>query len=49
MPPEICRAIIARVNRDATVFEIDGAGHHVLLDQPLGLVAGLRAVLASWL
>jgi len=30
------------------VVEIAGAGHHVMLDQPLALVAALRTLLAAW-
>ncbi|WP_072688994.1 alpha/beta fold hydrolase [Rhodococcus marinonascens] len=32
----------------ALVAEIPAAGHHVMIDQPLALVAGIRTVLASW-
>jgi hypothetical protein len=30
------------------VVEIPEAQHHVMLDQPLALVAALRALLADW-
>jgi len=30
------------------VVEIPDAGHHVMIDQPLALVVGIRTVLASW-
>ena len=30
------------------VIELPDAGHHPMLDQPLPLVAALRAVLATW-
>ena len=29
-------------------IEIPDAGHHVMVDQPLALVAGLRTLLAAW-
>ena len=32
----------------ATVVEIPAAGHHLMLDQPLALVAALRVLLAAW-
>ena len=32
----------------APVVEIPEAQHHVMLDQPLALVASLRALLADW-
>ncbi|AOW91687.1 alpha/beta hydrolase [Rhodococcus sp. WMMA185] len=32
----------------AVVAEIPAAGHHVMIDQPLALVAGIRTVLAAW-
>jgi pimeloyl-ACP methyl ester carboxylesterase len=34
--------------RRAQVIEIPGAGHHVMLDQPVALITGIRAVLAEW-
>jgi pimeloyl-ACP methyl ester carboxylesterase len=30
------------------IAELPAAGHHVLLDEPLSLVAALRTVLAGW-
>jgi pimeloyl-ACP methyl ester carboxylesterase len=38
----------SRLGRGSLVVELPAAGHHVMLDQPLSLVAALRAVLASW-
>ena len=34
--------------RNAPMVEIPQAYHHVLLDQPLALIAALRAILADW-
>jgi pimeloyl-ACP methyl ester carboxylesterase len=36
------------LGRAAPVVEIPQAQHHVMLDQPLALVAALRALLADW-
>ncbi|ANS26131.1 hydrolase [Rhodococcus opacus] len=37
-----------RFGPTAVVVEIPDAGHHVMIDQPLALVVGIRTVLASW-
>ena len=37
-----------QLGRNAPVIEIPDAGHHMMLDQPLPLVTGLRAILADW-
>ncbi len=36
------------LDRNAPVVEIPQAHHHLMLDQPLALVAALRAILADW-
>jgi len=36
------------LDRNAPVVEIPRAHHHLMLDQPLALIAGLRAILADW-
>ena len=36
------------LGRVAPVIEIPLAGHHVMLDQPLPLVTGIRTLLADW-
>jgi hypothetical protein len=36
------------LGRVAPVIEIPEAYHHIMLDQPLLLVAGLRTLLADW-
>ncbi|MCQ4121491.1 alpha/beta fold hydrolase [Rhodococcus tibetensis] len=38
----------ARFGPTALVVDIPDAGHHVMVDQPLALVVGIRTVLASW-
>jgi pimeloyl-ACP methyl ester carboxylesterase len=40
--------ISTRLGGEVTVIEIPVAEHHVMLDQPLALVTGLRALLAQW-
>jgi pimeloyl-ACP methyl ester carboxylesterase len=37
-----------RLGHAAPVIEIPAAGHHVMLDQPLALVTGLRTLLSDW-
>jgi pimeloyl-ACP methyl ester carboxylesterase len=37
-----------RLGRLAPVIEIPAAGHHVMLDQPIALVAALRTLLSDW-
>jgi pimeloyl-ACP methyl ester carboxylesterase len=37
-----------RLGQPVPIAELPGAGHHVMLDEPLSLVAALRTLLASW-
>ncbi|MFZ2175083.1 MAG: alpha/beta hydrolase [Rhodococcus sp. (in: high G+C Gram-positive bacteria)] len=37
-----------RFGPTALMIDIPDAGHHVMIDQPLALVVGIRTVLASW-
>jgi pimeloyl-ACP methyl ester carboxylesterase len=37
-----------RLGRLAPVIEIPVAGHHVMLDQPIALVTGIRTLLSDW-
>lgn len=37
-----------RLDRAAPVIEIPAAGHHVMLDEPLALVTGIRTLLSDW-
>jgi pimeloyl-ACP methyl ester carboxylesterase len=48
LPPEIGEYMFNLLGRAAPVVEIPQAQHHVMLDQPLALVAALRALLADW-
>ncbi|MGH6871437.1 MAG: alpha/beta fold hydrolase [Rhizomicrobium sp.] len=48
MPPEIGDYMFNLLGRAAPVVTIPEAQHHVMLDQPLALVAALRALLADW-
>src|SRR6266699_2185852 len=45
-----CRVALFRAEhgRVAPVIEIPVAGHHIMLDQPVALVAALRTLLADW-
>jgi len=46
--PDIGDYMYELLDRNAPVVEIPNAYHHLLLDQPLALVTGLRAMLADW-
>ena len=48
MPPRIGDYMFDLLGRAAPVVEIPEAQHHIMLDQPLALVAALRALLADW-
>jgi len=37
-----------RLGRLAPVIDIPAAGHHVMLDQPIALVTGIRTLLSDW-
>jgi pimeloyl-ACP methyl ester carboxylesterase len=45
---EMSDVIHDRLGRLAPVIEIPVAGHHVMLDQPVALVAALRTLLSDW-
>ncbi|KAF0958435.1 alpha/beta fold hydrolase [Rhodococcus sp. T7] len=45
---EMMDSMRSRFGPTAVVVEIPDAGHHVMIDQPLALVVGIRTVLASW-
>jgi pimeloyl-ACP methyl ester carboxylesterase len=49
MSSEIAQTTRLLLGQAATVVELPAAGHHVMLDQPLSLVAALRTVLAGWI
>jgi pimeloyl-ACP methyl ester carboxylesterase len=46
--PQQGEVIYDRLGRVAPVIEIPVAGHHIMLDQPIALVAALRTLLADW-
>lgn len=46
--PDIGSYMYEQLGRVAPVVEVPLAWHHVMLDQPLPLVAGLRTLLADW-
>lgn len=48
MPPAVGEFMFNLLGRSAPVVEIPQAQHHLMLDQPLALVAALRALLADW-
>jgi pimeloyl-ACP methyl ester carboxylesterase len=41
-------AIFEGLGRTTAMIEVPDARHHIMLDQPLALVTGLRAILATW-
>jgi pimeloyl-ACP methyl ester carboxylesterase len=46
--PDIGEYMFELLDRNAPVIEVPEAHHHLMLDQPLAFVTGLRAVLADW-
>ena len=46
--PDIAEYMYELLGRNAPVIEIPEAYHHIMLDQPLLLVTGLRTLLADW-
>ena len=46
--PDIGSHMFELLGRNAPVIEIPEAYHHIMLDQPLSLVTGLRTLLADW-
>lgn len=45
---EMSESMYDRLGRAAPVIEIPAAGHHVMLDQPIALVTGIRTLLSDW-
>jgi pimeloyl-ACP methyl ester carboxylesterase len=45
---ELSDVMYDRLGRVAPVIEIPAAGHHVMLDQPVALVAAIRTLLSDW-
>jgi pimeloyl-ACP methyl ester carboxylesterase len=48
LTPDIGDYMYELLDRNAPVVEIPNAHHHLMLDQPLALVTGLRTILADW-
>jgi pimeloyl-ACP methyl ester carboxylesterase len=48
MSAEMSEALYDRLGQAAPVIEIPVAGHHVMLDQPIAVVAALRTLLSDW-
>ena len=46
--PEMTEVMYDRLGRVAPVIEIPVAGHHIMLDQPVALVAVIRTLLSDW-
>lgn len=46
--PQVSEAMYDRLGRVAPVIEIPAAGHHIMLDQPIALVAAIRTLLSDW-
>ncbi len=46
--PDIGDYMYELLHRNAPVIEIPEAHHHLMLDQPLAFITGLRALLADW-
>jgi pimeloyl-ACP methyl ester carboxylesterase len=46
--PQLSEIMYDRLGRLAPVIEIPAAGHHVMLDQPIAMVTGIRTLLSDW-
>jgi pimeloyl-ACP methyl ester carboxylesterase len=46
--PDIGEYMYELLDRNAPVIEVPESHHHLMLDQPLALVTGLRTLLADW-
>jgi pimeloyl-ACP methyl ester carboxylesterase len=46
--PQQSEVMYDRLGRVAPLVEIPAAGHHIMLDQPIALVAALRTLLSDW-
>ncbi|MFD5391783.1 hypothetical protein ACFWMG_44080 [Streptomyces sp. NPDC127074] len=42
------RRVYGQLGRVASVIEVPGARHHIMLDEPLALVAAIRTLLSDW-
>jgi len=48
VPPQTTELMYDKLGRRAPVIEVPAAGHHIMLDQPIALVTGLRTLLSDW-
>jgi pimeloyl-ACP methyl ester carboxylesterase len=48
VPQQMTELMYDKLGRRAPVIEIPAAGHHVMLDQPIALVTGIRTLLSDW-
>jgi pimeloyl-ACP methyl ester carboxylesterase len=48
MSVQMSETMYDRLGRVAPVIEIPAAGHHVMLDQPVAIIAALRTLLSDW-
>jgi pimeloyl-ACP methyl ester carboxylesterase len=48
LQPEDAAYLLSLIAPGSPYVEIPEAEHHVMIDQPLGFVAALRALLAAW-
>jgi pimeloyl-ACP methyl ester carboxylesterase len=48
VPPDTTELMYDKLGQRAPVIEIPAAGHHVMLDQPIALVTGIRTLLSDW-
>jgi pimeloyl-ACP methyl ester carboxylesterase len=48
VPPDTTELMYDKLGQRAPVIEIPAAGHHIMLDQPIALVTGIRTLLSDW-
>ena len=48
MSRQLAEVMYDKLGRLAPVIEIPAAGHHVMLDQPIAMVTGIRTLLSDW-
>ena len=48
VPPRTAELMYDKLGQLAPVIEIPAAGHHVMLDQPIAVVTGIRTLLSDW-
>lgn len=48
MGPETLNYMLEQMPDEVLLLPLPDADHHVMIDQPLAFVAGLRGLLAGW-